>query len=164
MKKGAPGGGEPPCEECEPEDLEAARKKCADEIAAEKKRCADEIEAARKKCAEDVEAARKKCAEDLGVKDQKIAELEPFKQKLEKLQAEAKEAELKADQENAKLFAENQGLDMKTKEVSDAVEKLDYAALAKMTMKKAKTVTLASFVMTDGPETSEPFGGLLESR
>lgn len=142
-------------------------------VETEKKAKEDEltnVEAAKKKCAEDLNAANDSIAEkDQTITElqQKIAELEPMKAELETLKAEAEATALKEKQEKAKSFAEKQGLDTEKKEVADAIASLNYEAIASYAMEieqpADKTVKLASF-MSDGMEIKDKYNGLLARR
>ena len=74
--------------------------------------------------------------------------------------------------EKAKAFAEKQGLDGNETAVAEAIENLDYAKIAELTMAQAQeeepakeeqpAITLASFVELDISE--DKYGGLLSRR
>lgn len=103
----------------------------------------------------------------------KVAELEEIKSKYDAMVAEAEAKILAEKKEQAKAFAEKQGLDMNDTAVAEAVENLDYAKIAELTMaqvkedepkqeEKSSTVTLASFVELNVSE--DKYGGLLSRR
>ena len=105
--------------------------------------------------------------------DAKIAELEEVKGKYDAMIAEEQKKELAEKQEKAKAFAEKQGLDVKETAVAEAIENLDYAKIAELTMAQAQeeepakeesapAITLASFVELDISE--DKYGGLLNRR
>lgn len=102
--------------------------------------------------------------------DQQIAELTEIKGKYDSIVAEAEAKALAEKQEKAKAFAEKQGLDVKETAVAEAIEALDYAKIAELTMAQvqeeepakeeaAPAITLASFVELDISE--DKYGGLL---
>ena len=105
--------------------------------------------------------------------DAKVAELEEIKTKYDAMVAEAQEKELAGKREKAKVFAEKQGLDANDTAVAEAIENLDYARIAELTMAQAQeeepaqeetqpAITLASFVELDISE--DKYGGLLSRR
>lgn len=114
-------------------------------------------------------------------KDRKIAELETRIAELEVIEgkyneimkAEAEKA-LAEKQAKAKAFAEKQGLDVSDVAVAEAINALDYAKIAELTMAQvkgdepetkeepAKTITLASYIELDVGENT--YGGLLNRR
>lgn len=114
-------------------------------------------------------------------KDRKIAELETRIAELEVIEskyneimkAEAEKA-LAEKQAKAKAFAEKQGLDVADTAVAEAINALDYAKIAELTMAQVKDdepeivgepaqkITLASFVELDVGENA--YGGLLNRR
>lgn len=101
--------------------------------------------------------------------DVQIAELTEVKAKYDSLMAEEEKKALAAKQAKAKAFAEKQGLDTSVEAVAEAVEKLDYQAIAELAMAQAvedepaepakPTITLASF--TDVEIGDDKYGGLL---
>ena len=105
--------------------------------------------------------------------DKQIAELTEIKGKYDMIIAEAEAKELAEKQEKAKAFAEKQGLDVNETAVAEAIEALDYAKIAELTMAQvqeeepakeevAPAITLASFVELDVSE--DKYGGLLGPR
>ena len=104
--------------------------------------------------------------------DAKIAELEEIKTKYDKIVAEEQEKELAGKKSQAKTFAEKQGLDIADAAVAEAIENLDYAKIAELTMAQVQeeepvhesvpAITLASFVELDISE--DKYGGLLNRR
>ena len=101
----------------------------------------------------------------------KIAELEEIKGKYDAIVAEQEARELAQKRECAKAFAEKQGLNVEDTAVAEAIEKLDYAKIAELTMAEAEEVeeapakeviTLASFVEME--VSNEKYGGLLGRR
>ena len=105
--------------------------------------------------------------------DTKIAELEEVKTKYDAIMQAEEEKALAEKREHAKAFAEKQGLDVSEVAVAEAIENLDYAKIAELTMaqeqeetpaeeEKAPAVALASFVELDISE--DKYGGLLNRR
>ena len=102
----------------------------------------------------------------------KIAELEEIKGKYDAIIAEQEAKVLAEKQASAKAFAEKQGLNVEDTAVAEAIEKLDYAKIAELTMAEAKEdveeapvvekITLASFVEMDISD--DKYGGLLGRR
>lgn len=142
----------------------------AEEQAKAEAEAAAAAEAEHRKCAEDLEAANAALTE----KDQTIAELNAqieelntLKAELESIKAEQAAAERKAKQENAKAFAEKQGLDAEDEKVAAAIAELNYEAIAEMAMEISKPetqVATAGFVITENMKIESKYGGLLESR
>ena len=114
-------------------------------------------------------------------KDQKINELETRIAELEQIEksynaiiAEQEARALAEKQAKAKAFAEKQGLDVADVAVAEAINALDYAKIAELTMAQVKdeeaetveepvqTITLASFVELGVGENA--YGGLLNRR
>lgn len=105
----------------------------------------------------------------------RIAELEEIEGKYNSMIAEREAAELAEKKVQAKAFAEKQGLDVTVAEVQDAIENLDYTAIAEMTMAQeqseeekadepaAPAITLASFVDLEVSD-DNAYGGLLKPR
>lgn len=157
------------------EENEKLKEEAKPDPEAEEKAKRDEETAAaaeeeRKQCAEKLEEANAAAAE----KDQKIEELNAqieelnkAKAELETIKAEQAAAELKAKQENAKAFAQKQGLDVEDEKVQTAIAELNYEAIAEMAMEISKPETqtaTASFVITENMKVESKYGGLLESR
>ena len=105
--------------------------------------------------------------------ENQIAELTEIKGKYDKMVAEAEAKALAEKQEQAKAFAERQGLDVNETAVAEAIMALDYTKIAELTMAqaqeekpadedKAPEITLASFVELDVSE--DKYGGLLGRR
>lgn len=105
--------------------------------------------------------------------DAKVAELEEIKGKYDAMIAEAQAKALAEKKEQAKAFAEKQGLDVSETAVAEAIENLDYTKIAELTMAQAQeekpaeeeqkpAVTLASFVELDISD--DKYGGLLSRR
>lgn len=105
--------------------------------------------------------------------DAKVAELEEIKGKYDAMIAEAQAKALAEKKEQAKAFAEKQGLDVNETAVAEAIEHLDYTKIAELTMAQAQeekpaeeeqrpAVTLASFVELDISD--DKYGGLLSRR
>lgn len=132
----------------------------------------------RERVVETLEQAENVIAE----KDQKIAELETRIAELEQIEkdynaimAEREAVVLAEKQAKAKAFAEKQGLDVAETAVAEAINALDYAKIAELTMAQAKdeepeaeekhvqTIALASFVELDVGE-QNTYGGLLNRR
>lgn len=140
------------------------------EAEAKKEEEAKAAEEEQRKCAEALEAANAALTE----KDQTIAdmnaqieELNKLKAELETIKAEQAAAELKAKQDNAKAFAQKQGLDAEDEKVAAAIAELNYEAIAEMAMEISKPetqVATASFVITENMKVESKYGGLLESR
>ena len=105
----------------------------------------------------------------------RIAELEEIEGKYNTMIAEREAAELAEKKAQAKAFAEKQGLDVTVAEVQDAIENLDYTAIAEMTMAQEQSeeersgepatpaITLASFVDLEVSD-DNAYGGLLKPR
>jgi len=105
----------------------------------------------------------------------RIAELEEIEGKYNTIIAEREAAEMAEKQAQAKAFAEKQGLDVTVAEVQEAIENLDYTAIAEMTMAQeqneeekadepaAPAITLASFVDLEVSD-DNAYGGLLKPR
>jgi hypothetical protein len=105
--------------------------------------------------------------------DAKIVELEEIKSKYDAMIAEQVEKEMVEKKEKAKAFAEKQGLDVTETAVAEAIESLDYAKIAELTMSQvqeeepakeevAPAITLASFSEMEIGE--DKYGGLLTRR
>lgn len=105
--------------------------------------------------------------------DAKVAELEEIKGKYDAMIAEAQAKALAEKKEQAKAFAEKQGLDVNETAVAEAIENLDYTKIAELTMAQTQeekpaedeqkpAVTLASFVELDISD--DKYGGLLSRR
>ena len=104
--------------------------------------------------------------------DAKIAELEEIKSKYDAIVVAEQEKAMAEKREKAKAFAEKQGLDVNETAVAEAIENLDYAKIAELTMAQAQeeepakeeqpAITLASFVELDISE--DKYGGLLSRR
>ena len=102
----------------------------------------------------------------------KIAELEDIKAKYDAIMAEQAEKELAQKRACAKAFAEKQGLNVEDTAVAEAIENLDYAKIAELTMAEAQnepeetpaqqTITLASFVEME--VSNDNYGGLLSRK
>ena len=101
--------------------------------------------------------------------DTQIAELNEVKAAYDSIMAEKEAAALAEKQAKAKAFAEKEGLDTSDEAVAEAVEKLDYQAIAELAMAQVaeeepaepekQTITLASF--TDVEISDDKYGGLL---
>lgn len=105
--------------------------------------------------------------------DAKVAELEEIKGKYDAMIAEAQAKALAEKKEQAKAFAEKQGLDVSETAVAEAIENLDYTKIAELTMAQTQeekpaedeqkpAVTLASFVELDISD--DKYGGLLSRK
>ena len=105
--------------------------------------------------------------------DQQIAELTEIKGKYDAMIAEEQARVLAEKQEKARVFAEKQGLNVNEVAVAEAIEALDYAKIAELTMaqeneeepakeESAPAITLASF--TDLEVSEDKYGGLLSRR
>ena len=105
--------------------------------------------------------------------DAKIAELEEVKCKYDAIVAEAQAKAIAEKKEQAKAFAEKQGLDIQDTAVAEAIENLDYTKIAELTMAQKQeekpvedgqkpAITLASFVELDISD--DKYGGLLNRR
>lgn len=105
--------------------------------------------------------------------DAKVAELEEIKGKYDAMIAEAQAKALAEKKEQAKAFAEKQGLDVNETAVAEAIDHLDYTKIAELTMAQAQeekpaeeeqkpAVTLASFVELDISD--DKYGGLLSRK
>lgn len=104
--------------------------------------------------------------------DAKIAELEEIKGKYDAMVAEEEERVLAEKRENAKAFAEKQGLNVEDTAVAEAIEKLDYEKIAELSMVAEQetvietpvkqTITLASFVEMEVGD--DKYGGLLSRK
>lgn len=101
----------------------------------------------------------------------KIAELEEIKVQYDQIIAEREAAALAEKQAKAKAFAEKQGLNVEDTAVAEAIEKLDYAKIAELSMAEnqeqavepiRQTVTLASFVEMEVSD--DKYGGLLSRK
>ena len=107
--------------------------------------------------------------------EHQIAELNEIKEKYDAIIAEREAAVLAEKQEKARVFAEKQGLDVKETAVAEAIQALDYAAIAELTMAQVKEedpepeaepvqkISLASFVDLDVSDNNK-YGGLLKPR
>lgn len=105
--------------------------------------------------------------------DAKVAELEEIKGKYDAMIAEAQAKALAEKKEQAKAFAEKQGLDVNETAVAEAIDHLDYTKIAELTMAQVQegkpaeeeqkpAVTLASFVELDISD--DKYGGLLSRK
>ena len=104
--------------------------------------------------------------------DAKITELEEIKSKYDAIVVAEQEKAMAEKRESAKVFAEKQGLDVNETAVAEAIQNLDYAKIAELTMAQAQeeepakeerpAITLASFVELDISE--DKYGGLLSRR
>lgn len=104
--------------------------------------------------------------------DAKITELEEIKSKYDAIVVAEQEKAMAEKRENAKAFAEKQGLDVNETAVAEAIKNLDYAKIAELTMAQVQeeepakeeqpAITLASFVELDIGE--DKYGGLLSRR
>lgn len=104
--------------------------------------------------------------------DAKITELEEIKSKYDAIVVAEQEKAMAEKREKAKAFAEKQGLDANETAVAEAIQNLDYAKIAELTMAQAQeeepakeeqpAITLASFVELDISE--DKYGGLLSRR
>lgn len=104
--------------------------------------------------------------------DAKITELEEIKSKYDAIVVAEQEKAMAEKRESAKAFAEKQGLDVNETAVAEAIQNLDYAKIAELTMAQAQeeepakeekpAITLASFVELDISE--DKYGGLLSRR
>lgn len=102
----------------------------------------------------------------------KIAELEQVKAQYDEIIAEREAKALAEKQAKAKAFAEKQGLNVADTAVAEAIEKLDYNAIAELSMAEEQeevetepvkqTITLASFVEMDISD--DKYGGLLSRK
>lgn len=112
--------------------------------------------------------------DDIASLKSRIAELEVIAEKYNALVAEAEARELKLKQEKAKAFAEKQGLDITNTAVAEAIEKVDYEAIANLSMENNETqdvavaeketvISLASFVDLETKEDGK-FGNMLKRR
>ena len=105
--------------------------------------------------------------------DNRIAELEEIKGKYDAIIAEQEAKALAEKRENAKAFAEKQGLDITDVAVAEAIEKLDYAKIAELTMAESKEseepapvvqgIALASYISVE-VSNENTFGGLLNRK
>ncbi len=101
-----------------------------------------------------------------------IAELEEIKSKYDAIIAEQEAKVLAEKKAQAKAFAEKQGLNPEDVAVAEAIEALDYAKIAELSMAEAQeevkeepaapVITLASFVEME--INSDNYGGLLSPR
>ena len=122
-----------------------------------------------RRCAEELQAAQNAIAQkdvDIAALQAQVAELEPMKAELERMKAEADEAEKARKIEKAKAFAQKVGLNVDAEDVKEALEKLDFEALAAMAMgveekKDEHEMGLASY-MGGGIDIKSEYGGLLE--
>ena len=104
--------------------------------------------------------------------DRQITELTEIKGKYDAMIAEAQEKALSEKRACAKVFAEKQGLDVNDTAVAEAIENLDYAKIAELTMAEEQEpeevipekqeVTLASFVEMEVG--NDKYGGLLNRK
>ena len=103
--------------------------------------------------------------------DAKITELEEIKSKYDAIVVAEHEKAMAEKRESAKVFAEKQGLDVNETAVAEAIQNLDYAKIAELTMAQAQeepvkneqpAITLASYVELDISE--DKYGGLLSRR
>lgn len=86
---------------------------------------------------------------------ERVAQLETIEAEYNKIIAERLEAEKKAKQDKVRAFAEQQGLSVEDSAVAQAIEDIDYEAIASLVMAQAvkpkldqntsNTITLASF-------------------
>lgn len=103
-----------------------------------------------------------------------IAELEEVKSKYDAIIAEREAAELAQKKEQARAFAEKQGLDVTVAEVNEAIDHLDYTKIAMLSMAQTQEeneqekvqeqpqISLASFIELEVGE--DAYGGLLKPR
>ena len=104
--------------------------------------------------------------------DSKIAKLEEIKGKYDAIIAEREAEALASKRASAKAFAEKQGLNVTDVAVAAAIENLDYAKIAELTMAEEaepvvetpakQTITLASFVEMEVSD--DKYGGLLSRK
>lgn len=105
--------------------------------------------------------------------DTKIAELEEVKSKYDAIMQAEEEKALAEKKSKARAFAEKQGLDVTDVAVAEAIDGLDYAKIAELTMAQVQEeepakeepkqeISLASFVELDISE--DKYGGLLNRR
>lgn len=103
--------------------------------------------------------------------DAKITELEEIKSKYDAIVVAEQEKAMAEKRESAKVFAEKQGLDVNETAVAEAIQNLDYAKIAELTMAQAQeepvkneqpAITLASYIELDISE--DKYGGLLSRR
>lgn len=103
--------------------------------------------------------------------DAKITELEEIKSKYDAIVVAEQEKAMAEKRESAKVFAEKQGLDVNETAVAEAIQNLDYAKIAELTMAQVQeepvkneqpAITLASYVELDISE--DKYGGLLSRR
>lgn len=100
---------------------------------------------------------------------ERIAALELAEAELNKIKEAQALAEHQAKQEKAKVFAENQGLDITDENVANAIANLDYEAIADLAMANVNSqnktekpeITMASYV---DMEVSGEYGDLLARR
>ena len=104
--------------------------------------------------------------------DKQIAELNEIKSKYDTIIAEQEAKALAEKRENAKVFAQKQGLNVQDTAVAEAIEKLDYEKIAELTMAEERepeeekperqVITLASFVEMEVSD--DKYGGLLSRK
>ena len=104
--------------------------------------------------------------------ENEIAELKEIKVKYDAIVAEREAQELAQKRKCAQAFAEKQGLNIEDTAVAEAIEKLDYAKIAELTMAETEeepevapavqTITLASFVEMEVSD--DKYGGLLNRK
>ena len=99
--------------------------------------------------------------------ESQVAELNQMKAEYEQMKAAQAAAELAAKQAKARAFAQKQGLDIESVEVAEAINNLDYEAIASMSManepveENNDTVTIASYTMA-GMKIKSKYGDLLD--
>ena len=99
-----------------------------------------------------------------------IAELSQMKAEYEQMKAAQAAAELAAKQAKARAFAQKQGLNVEATEVAEAIEHLNYEAIASFVMAQEEpaeqapdnTVTLASYSVA-GMEIKSKYGDVLDT-
>ena len=104
--------------------------------------------------------------------DKQIAELNEIKSKYDTIIAEQEAKALAEKRENAKAFAQKQGLNVQDTAVAEAILKLDYEKIAELTMAEERepeeekperqVITLASFVEMEVSD--DKYGGLLSRK
>ena len=80
-----------------------------------------------------------------------IASLQADHEELEAIRAERRAQELLNRQNNARFFAEKQGLDVELEEVANAIAEVNYEKLANLAMESAKETAVAETYVASAP-------------
>lgn len=145
------------------EQLAAANQKAED---AENEKNEKETELNNKE--EEMAQKDRHCAElegQIETLNQQVAELTPYKEQVETMQAEAEAQALAEKKNKIKNYAQKNGLDLEDQVIAEAIENMDYEALIAQVMEKIDeiadpTPALASF----SDITTDPTAWMFESR